>query len=152
MIPETTHAPRVTVRCPFCQTWNRVNSARVADRPKCGNCARPLLLDRPLALHDDDFAQTIASSEIPVLVDFYADWCGPCRLFSPVFSRVADKYGDIAFFKIDGDLYPESRSEVTIDNLPFIAAFRDGNFVEGFSTTVEAGLETFISRMKETGK
>ncbi len=108
-------------------------------------------MSKVIELNDDTFKTSLAAAPL-AFVDFYADWCGPCRLFSPVFSRVADKYGDIAFFKIDGDLYPESRSEVTIDNLPFIAAFRDGNFVEGFSTTVEAGLETFISRMKETGK
>ena len=98
-------------------------------------------------LNDENFRQNIEAEPL-AFVDFYADWCGPCRLFAPVFAEVAEKHSEIKFFKIDGDLNPASRSEITIDNLPYVAAFRNGKFVEGFSTTVEAGLETFITRMR----
>ncbi len=69
---------RVTLSCPFCATLNRVDLARVDARPKCGQCGRPLLLDRPLAVTDQTFDRLIGDAEVPVFVDFYADWCGPC--------------------------------------------------------------------------
>lgn len=106
-------------------------------------------MSKVIELTDETFASHVSKSRL-AFVDFYADWCGPCRLFAPVFARVAEKHPDAEFFKIDGDLHPQSRADITIDNLPFVAAYRDGKFIEGFSTTVEAGLETFIARMKET--
>ena len=104
-------------------------------------------MSKVIELNDESFKTAVAAAPL-AFVDFYADWCGPCRLFSPVFARVAEKHADLAFFKIDGDLHPESRGDMTIDNLPFVAAFRHGKFVEGFSTTLEVGLETFIARLR----
>src|SRR5256885_16082184 len=73
----------LTLRCQFCDTWNRIDAARAPDRPKCGKCGKPMLLDRPFPLNDDTFVRTIQDSEIPVLVDFYADWCGPGKMMAP---------------------------------------------------------------------
>src|SRR5690348_3797739 len=90
--PQTNATPatrHLTVRCPFCSTWNRVDAARVSDRPKCGNCARPLLLDRPLASVGDSFHRTITGTEVPVLVDCYADWCGSCKTMARLLDEVA---------------------------------------------------------------
>lgn len=95
-------------------------------------------------LDDSNFVQTISSQPL-VLVDIYASWCGPCRLFAPIFEKVSEKYkGQIPFYKIDGDDNPNCRDDLTIDNLPFIAAYRDGKFVKGVSTSTEEGLEEFI--------
>lgn len=100
-----------------------------------------------IELQDSNFKETIASKPL-VLVDIYASWCGPCRLFSPIFEKVSEKYKDkIPFYKIDGDDNPNCRDELTIDNLPYIAAYRDGKFVKGFSTSTEEGLEEFIQSL-----
>ena len=97
-------------------------------------------------LTDQDFQKEISRQKL-AFVDIYASWCGPCKLFSPIFDQVSTT-SPHAFFKIDGDLNPQCRSEMRIDNLPFVAAFRDGKFIKGVSTSTEAGLKEFILEME----
>lgn len=120
-------AKHLTVRCPFCETWNRIDAARVADRPKCGHCGRPILLDRPLAVDNDSFQRTVAESEIPVLVDFYADWCGPCKMMAPVFDDLAARYqGRVLVAKLNTDRAPHTASSFSIRGIPTTILFRAG--------------------------
>ncbi|MBA2706308.1 MAG: hypothetical protein H0U59_00705, partial [Gemmatimonadaceae bacterium] len=101
---ETRKAQKATLRCLFCGSWNRVDVGRAADRPKCGSCAKPMLLDRPIKLDDESFARTIADSEVPVIVDFYADWCGPCKAMAPSVDKLASAYSGRALVaKLDTD-------------------------------------------------
>ena len=86
---DTNAARQVTVRCSFCLTLNPVDLGRAADRPKCGDCGRPILLDRPTKVSDEDFERTVLGAEAPVLVDFYADWCGPCKMVAPLLDEIA---------------------------------------------------------------
>ena len=118
---------RVTLRCQFCGTWNRVNAARAADRPKCGQCAKPLLLDRPIALDDESFQRTIEGSEIPVLVDFYADWCGPCKMMAPYVDQIAAKYqGRALVAKLDTDRSQRTAAGFQIRGIPTVIVFMGG--------------------------
>jgi thioredoxin 2 len=122
-----TGADRVTVRCQFCETWNRVEAARAADRPKCGKCARPILLDRPIPLDDETFARTVESTDVPVLVDFYADWCGPCKMMAPFVDQLAGKYvGRAVVAKLDTDRAQQVAMQFQIRSIPTVIVFKGG--------------------------
>jgi thioredoxin 2 len=129
-IDTTTDQPRITIRCQFCQTWNRVLATRVIDRPKCGHCSRPILLDRPLPLGDDDFARTIAESQVPVFVDFYADWCGPCKIMAPAVDALAHKYvGRALVAKLNTDRAQRTAASFDIRGIPTSIVFVGGKEV-----------------------
>lgn len=119
---------RATLRCPFCLTLNRVDLGRTADRPKCGECARPLLLDRPIKVTDEDFDRLIREAEVPVLVDFYADWCGPCKVMAPALDDLAlAKTGDLIVAKLDTDANPVTAQRFGIRGIPTLILFRGGD-------------------------
>jgi thioredoxin 2 len=119
--------PRVTLRCQFCGTWNRIDASRAADRPTCGKCGKPMLLDRPIHLDDETFERTINASDIPVLVDFYADWCGPCKQMAPSVDTVAAKYvGRALVAKVDTDRAPHIAQQFNIRNIPTAIVFDRG--------------------------
>ena len=126
----TTTTRQLTLRCQFCLTWNRVDATRAADRPKCGKCAKPMLLDRPWALDDESFARTIEGSEVPVLVDFYADWCGPCRMMAPFMDQLAAKFtGRALVAKVDTERARQVAARYDIRGLPTVAVFSGGREV-----------------------
>ena len=127
--PDTTaaNAHHITVRCQFCETWNRVVAERAADRPKCGKCGKPMLVDRPIALNDETFARTVAESEVPVLVDFYADWCGPCKIMAPSVDQLAaENQGKLLVAKLDTDRAPRTAQSFDIRSIPTVIVFRGG--------------------------
>ena len=127
--PDTTPSSghRITVRCQFCDTWNRVVAERAADRPKCGKCGKPMLVDRPITLNDETFARTIAESEVPVLVDFYADWCGPCKVMAPSVDQLAaENQGKLLVAKLDTDRAPRTAQSFDIRGIPTVIVFRNG--------------------------
>ena len=127
-------ALHVTVRCQWCESWNRVDAARFADRPKCGTCSKPMLLDRPLKLDDATFARTIAESELPVVVDFHADWCAPCKAMAPAVDEVARELsGRVLVTKLDTDRAPATGQQFRITSLPTVARFSGGVEVERLS-------------------
>jgi thioredoxin 2 len=117
----------VVVQCPFCTVSNRVDLSRLSAGPKCAKCGKPLRLDRPQKVTDKDFERTINGSSVPVLVDFYADWCGPCKAMAPTLDEFAEKRaGEALVVKLDTDANPLTASRFGIRGIPTLIAFQGG--------------------------
>src|SRR5262245_55233088 len=136
-----------TVACPFCETLNRIDMVRVSDRPKCGNCGKPILLDRPIAISDEVFDKVTTETTVAVVVDFYADWCGPCKIMAPLLDDVAHRRaGQMVFAKLDTDRNPLTGPRFGIRGIPTLIAFRNGKEVARRVGAVPAAeLEAFLS-------
>ncbi|MFP3949317.1 MAG: thioredoxin [Longimicrobiales bacterium] len=127
----TDEAKRATLRCQFCLTLNRVDVRRAGERPRCGACGRPFLLDRPIKVSDEDFDRTVRGADVPVLVDFYADWCGPCKMLAPMLDDLAgENAGRILVAKVDTDAAPKISSELGIRSVPTVILFENGTEME----------------------
>lgn len=124
-----TKAPtqKLTVRCQFCNTWNRIDASKVTAGPKCGKCARPILLERPIQLDDETFVRTINESDVPVAVDFYADWCGPCRMMAPAVDALASQLqGKALVGKLNTDHSARTANGFKIRGIPTTIVFMGG--------------------------
>ncbi|UCF19619.1 MAG: thioredoxin [Gemmatimonadota bacterium] len=120
-------AGRVTVSCQFCLTLNKVDVDRLSHSPKCGSCGKPILLDRPVRVTDDDFHNVIDGADIPVVVDFYADWCAPCKIMAPVLDDFAHEHiGEVLVAKVDTDRNPRTAQKFGIRGIPTLIVFKLG--------------------------
>jgi len=120
-------SPKATLACLFCDQLNRVDLGRIDHHPKCGSCGKPILLDRPVKVTDVEFDRVIADAEVPVIVDFYADWCGPCKVMAPLFDELAhEQQGKALVLKLDTDRSPQVPGRLSIRGIPTLIVFQGG--------------------------
>ncbi|MBL8836273.1 MAG: thioredoxin TrxC [Alphaproteobacteria bacterium] len=120
----------IHVLCPHCGVANRLPAARLAEAPRCGACKAPLFDGHPVALDDAAFRAHLRGDDIPLLVDFWATWCGPCRTMAPEFERAASLLEPrVRLAKVDIDAAPALAAELGIQSVPTIALFARGREV-----------------------
>jgi len=112
--------------CPQCGATNRVPIDRLGDAPVCGRCSTALMAAQPVALSDDVLPKFIGGTELPVLVDFWADWCGPCKMMAPQFVAAAQQLPQVRFAKVDTEAAPQASARYGIRSIPTLILFHKG--------------------------
>lgn len=121
------NAEKIIKNCPSCGAKNRVETNRMTDAV-CGRCGTPLPASSgPVIVTDSNFDSSVASAELPVLLDLWAAWCGPCRMIAPIIEQLADELsGRVVVGKLDVDANPVTASRFGVQSIPTLLILKDG--------------------------
>jgi thioredoxin 2 len=120
-------ASSTQIVCPHCQAVNRIPNGKPAAAAKCGKCKKQLFTGKPAELTDLTFSKMIAKSDVPVVVDFWADWCGPCKMMAPEFAKAAnDMEPKVRFAKLDTQNNQHTAAQFRIQSIPNMILFKNG--------------------------
>lgn len=124
----------INLVCSECLSVNRVPEGRLSDGPKCGRCGHPLAPGSPIELNDRSFEKWLQRTGVPVVVDFWAPWCGPCRMMAPAFADAAAQLSPRTLLgKLDTESYPQPASGLGISGIPTLILFRSGREIDRIS-------------------
>ena len=130
---------RIHIPCPHCGATNRLPAARIDDAPVCGKCGQALLAGQPIELGDADFDAVVDETRLPVLVDFWAPWCGPCQMMAPAFKQAAKTLeGRALLVKVNSDENPELSRRYGIRSIPTLLRLVNGRETQRQSGAVPA--------------
>ena len=130
--PDTLH-----LVCPHCHTTNRVALQHLSSAPDCGKCHQPLFTGQPVALDAASYDRHLSRSDLPLLVDFWAPWCGPCKAIGPVIDELAEEFeGKVVIAKMNVDDNPATPGKFGIRAIPTLILFKGGEVVDQITGAV----------------
>ena len=136
----------IKLSCPSCGKTNKLPANRLAQVPKCGICHNKLFLGKSIELNGTNFSKVISNTDIPIVVDYWAEWCGPCKMMAPIFEQVANQLEPhVRFAKLNTEAAPAVASQFAIRSIPTLIIFKNGSEVARQSGALDAGrLKHFI--------
>ena len=138
------------ITCPHCYVTNRIPNERLGDKPNCGKCKLPLFSGKPMELTPDNINSLLQKNELPLVVDCWAPWCGPCQSFGPVYSQACAQLEPRArFAKLNTEAYPSLGQGWGIRSIPTLLIFKQGKEVQRLSGALP--LQEFMRWLHQSG-